>query len=71
MTETEFLDVVKSVRDCHDAVPVSVPIAETSLDSLDLLRLWCELETITGKELTRNKFHPKTTLGQIFQMVNQ
>lgn len=70
MTEAEFMAVIRSVRESDDPVSLTDPLEATSLDSLDLLHLWCALETVTGRELTQQKFHPKVTLQQIFRMVN-
>ena len=67
MTESEFVNVVRSIRE----IPTAAPLEKIALDSLDLLELWCRLETITGRELTQQKYHPKTTLRQIYQMVSQ
>ena len=65
MNESEFLDLLTTVR--SESVVTkkhNATIDDFDLDSLELLELWCHLEGKLGE-----RFHPKTTLRQIFEMV--
>jgi len=48
VTENEFLEIVRSVRDIGDPAALDLPVRETVLDSLDLAMIRSALEVRRG-----------------------
>ena len=67
MTAEEFLAVVRSV--CPEVEPedLSLPVADSPLDSLDLLTLRSTLEARLGRHLSDTQWLDAGTLAALFE----
>ncbi len=70
MTETEFMKVVRSVRNIEDPAFIDLSLEQSPFDSLDLLALRSALEAELGCNLTDEKFVPTSTLRDLFLLVS-
>jgi acyl carrier protein len=71
MTESEFIDIVCAIRNVADRSAFERELEASPLDSLDLLELRAALEVRLRKPLTVEKFPPKSTLQDLFRLVNR
>ena len=70
MTEPEFLRLVGTIRGITDPSFLELALEDTSFDSLDLLALRASLETHLGRELSEERFFPRSTLRDLYELVN-
>lgn len=69
MNEREFMALVGSLRGIGDPRFLDIPLEETPFDSLDLLALRAALETHLGRNLSGERFRPKSTLRDLYELV--
>lgn len=71
MTEAEFIKVVCSIRNIDGPAILDLTLEQAPFDSLDLLELRAALETVLDLELSSEKFNSKSTLKDLYLLVNQ
>ena len=69
MSETEFLRLVATVRGIADPGFLDHSLEEVAFDSLDLLALRSALEVKLGRDLSGERFRPKSTLRDLYRLV--
>jgi acyl carrier protein len=70
MTEPEFLRLVGSIRGITDPAFFDLPLEDAPFDSLDLLALRAALEVRLGRNLSDERFMPRSTLRDLYELVS-
>lgn len=69
MSEEEFLVIVNSVRNVGDRSALDLPVAETTLDSLDLAALRSSLEVRLGAAISDHVWTGAATLRELLDLL--
>jgi hypothetical protein len=71
MSEGEFLGLVAAIRGLTDPSFLALRLEEVPFDSLDLLALRAALEVRLGRDLSAEKFFPRSTLRDLYELVSR
>lgn len=69
MSEEEFLAILNSVRNVGDHLALDLPVAETTLDSLDLATLRSSLEVRLGAPINDHVWSGAATLRELLDVL--